>query len=123
MQRIYEEGGRSFWIHNTGPLGCLSYALLRTSPTEQQLDSAGCSVLYNGLARQFNRMLDETVIQLRKDLPLAAITLVDVYSAKYKLISQGTRNGKTLRHLVTMAMVMANSCNSFSLWYVKHEAP
>ncbi|EHA8588191.1 putative GDSL esterase/lipase [Cocos nucifera] len=95
IKRIYEEGGRSFWIHNTGPLGCLAYVLLQKPPTEQQLDSAGCAILYNELARQFNRMLDETVIQLRKDLPLAAITLVDIYSAKYKLISEGTNYGET----------------------------
>nr|XP_010930359.1 GDSL esterase/lipase At3g26430 [Elaeis guineensis] len=93
IKSIYEAGGRSFWIHNTGPLGCLAYVLLRKPPTEQQLDSAGCAILYNDLAHQFNRMLNETVIQLRKDLPLAAITLVDIYSAKYKLISEGTKYG------------------------------
>ncbi|XP_038989550.1 GDSL esterase/lipase ACHE-like [Phoenix dactylifera] len=93
IKSIYEEGGRSFWIHNTGPLGCLSYVLLRMPLTAEQLDSAGCAIPYNQLAQQFNRMLNETVIQLRKDLPLAAIALVDIYSVKYKLISEATKYG------------------------------
>ncbi|XP_038985399.1 GDSL esterase/lipase At3g26430-like isoform X2 [Phoenix dactylifera] len=59
IKSIYEEGGRSFWIHNTGPLGCLSYVLLRMPLTAEQLDSAGCAIPYNHyLSRQKDRDFD-----------------------------------------------------------------
>ena len=28
IKKIYEQGGRSFWMHNTGPVGCLAEILL-----------------------------------------------------------------------------------------------
>ena len=45
------------------------------------------------MAQYFNKMLKETVVQLRKDLPLAALTYVDVYLLKYTLISQAKQYG------------------------------
>lgn len=50
--------------------------------------------MFNDLARRFNSLLNETVVQLRKELPLAALTLVDIFSVKYSLISQAKKNGK-----------------------------
>lgn len=44
------------------------------------------------MAVEFNRQLKERIIKLRTELPEAAITYVDVYAAKYELIS----NAKTL---------------------------
>ncbi|XP_038975649.1 GDSL esterase/lipase ACHE-like [Phoenix dactylifera] len=96
VKSIYEEGGRSFWIHNTGPLGCLPYVLVQGHLAPSDLDSAGCAIRYNKLAQEFNRMLNDTVAQLRKDLPLAAFTLVDMYSIKYLLVSQATKQGFVL---------------------------
>ena len=93
MQDIYDEGGRSFWIHNTGPFGCLPYVLDRLLITAGQIDRVGCAGPFNGVAQYFNRRLKETVIRLRKDLPLAAMTYVDVYSVKYSLISQAKNHG------------------------------
>ena len=57
------------------------------------VDKAGCAIPYNEVARFFNRGLKATVVQLRKELPLAAITYVDVYSVKYSLISQAKKHG------------------------------
>ncbi|KAJ0972910.1 hypothetical protein J5N97_020869 [Dioscorea zingiberensis] len=85
-----QEGGRYFWIHNTGPLGCLPYVLWQDP---KELDSLGCAIVFNELAKKFNRMLNETVAQLRKDFPVAAFTYVDIYSAKYLLISQANKFG------------------------------
>ncbi|KAH1256034.1 Esterase [Glycine max] len=45
------------------------------------------------LPKFFNSKLKEVVVQLRKELPLAAITYVDVYSVKYSLISQPKKHG------------------------------
>ena len=92
MQRIYKLGARSFWIHNTGPIGCLPYIFTNFQPVER--DSAGCSKPHNEVAQYFNYKLKEAVAQLRKDFPLAAITYVDVYSVKYSLFSHPNKYGK-----------------------------
>ena len=62
--------------------------------TAAELDKVGCVKAMNGVAQFYNAKLKAAVIQLRKKLPLAAITYVDVYSAKYSLISQARKNGK-----------------------------
>ncbi|XP_031276170.1 GDSL esterase/lipase At3g26430-like [Pistacia vera] len=93
IKNVYSQGGRSFWIHNTAPLGCLPYILDRFLVTAAQIDKYGCATPFNQVAQFFNTKLKETVIQLRKGLPLAAITYVDVYSIKYILITQAQKLG------------------------------
>ncbi|XP_028550587.1 GDSL esterase/lipase At3g26430 [Dendrobium catenatum] len=94
VKRIYDLGARYFWIHNTGPLGCLAYVLLRRNLTVAgELDSAGCAVFYNKAAQQFNKKLNETLVEMRKELPLAVITYVDIYSAKYSLFLEPSKYG------------------------------
>ncbi|KAM6589399.1 hypothetical protein CsatA_012004 [Cannabis sativa] len=93
VENIYSQGGRYFWIHNTGPFGCLPYVLERLPYKVSEIDKAGCASPYNEVAKFFNQALKEVVIQLRKDLPLAAITYVDVYSAKYSIISDPKKYG------------------------------
>ena len=92
MQNIYNLGARSFWIHNTGPIGCLPY-ILANFPSAQR-DSYGCAKSYNDVAQYFNHNLKEARVQLRKELPLAAITYVDVYSVKYSLFTKPKEYGK-----------------------------
>lgn len=87
-QQVYGLGGRSFWIHNTSPLGCLTYVIDAQEATTPDVDRYGCLVPYNELSQHFNLKLHEAVSELRKDLALAAITYVDIYSVKYTLISQ-----------------------------------
>ncbi|KAK6160283.1 hypothetical protein DH2020_003664 [Rehmannia glutinosa] len=93
VKDIYDNGGRSFWIHNTGPVGCLPYVMDRVLITAGQIDKVGCAAPFNDVAQYFNLRLKETVVQLRKDLPSAALTYVDVYSVKYDLISQAKKHG------------------------------
>lgn len=92
-------GGRNFWIHSTGPIGCLPYALVRRPDIATVKDNVGCSVSYNKVAQLFNQRLKETVAHLRKTYPDAAFTYVDVYAAKYKLISQASKLGNAPRLL------------------------
>lgn len=91
---MYAEGGRSFWIHNTGPVGCLPYSLDRFLVTAAQIDKYGCASSFNKVSLYFNQELKKSVVQLRKELPLAAITYVDIYSVKYTLITQAKKFGK-----------------------------
>jgi hypothetical protein len=93
VQKVYSLGGRYFWVHNTAPLGCLTYAVVLLPKLAAPRDDAGCSVAYNAAARFFNARLRETVDRLRAALPDAALTYVDVYSAKYRLISQAKQLG------------------------------
>ncbi|XP_057973668.1 esterase-like [Malania oleifera] len=91
VKKIYKKGGRSFWIHNTGPLGCLPYIFTNLPVTET--DGAGCAKAYNEVAQYFNLRLKEAVAQLRKDRPSAAFTYVDVYSVKYSLYTDPHKYG------------------------------
>ncbi|KAH7570369.1 hypothetical protein JRO89_XS05G0093900 [Xanthoceras sorbifolium] len=91
VKGIYAQGGRSFWIHNTGPVGCLPYSLDRFLVTAAQINKYGCATPFNEVAQFFNRRLKEVVFQLRKDLPSAAITYVDVYSLKYSLFTKAKK--------------------------------
>ncbi|KAJ0725808.1 putative alpha-L-fucosidase [Helianthus annuus] len=93
VKDIYNQGGRSFWIHNTGPFGCLPYVMDRQLVTAGQVDKFGCVGPFNDLAQFFNHRLKQTVDQLREDLPKASLTYVDVYSVKHALITQATRHG------------------------------
>ncbi|GJN11188.1 hypothetical protein PR202_ga29361 [Eleusine coracana subsp. coracana] len=93
IESVLWHGGKYFWIHNTGPLGCLPYALMHRPDLAAPMDDAGCSVKYNKVAQLFNLRLKETVASLRKKHPDAAFTYVDVYTAKYRLISQAKKLG------------------------------
>ncbi|KAF3976405.1 hypothetical protein CMV_000378 [Castanea mollissima] len=89
---LYKEGARVFWVHNTGPIGCLPYSVIYQSKSGN-LDQIGCVKPQNEVAQEFNRQLKDMVFQLRAQLPNAAFTYVDVYSAKYALISNAKNEG------------------------------
>ncbi|XXG49740.1 hypothetical protein AAC387_Pa02g3831 [Persea americana] len=93
VKDIYRQGGRSFWIHNTAPIGCLPYVLERLPLRTPEVDRYGCGSPFNSAAQHFNEILKELVVQLRKDLPLAALTYVDIYSVKYNLITHAKKYG------------------------------
>ncbi|KAK1318971.1 GDSL esterase/lipase [Acorus calamus] len=93
IKSLYDGGGRFFWVHNTLPFGCLPYMLVVVPPTADQTDSVGCSFPLNKMVEYFNSELNKTVVRLRNELPLAVLTYVDIYSAKYKLISQAAKYG------------------------------
>ncbi|XP_021743469.1 GDSL esterase/lipase At3g26430-like [Chenopodium quinoa] len=93
VRGVYAQGGRSFWIHNTGPLGCLPYMLDHFLLTAAQVDEFGCASPLNEVSQYYNSQLEDIVTQLRRDLPLASITFVDIYSIKLKLITQAKRHG------------------------------
>ncbi|CAJ1971882.1 unnamed protein product [Sphenostylis stenocarpa] len=97
IKNIYNLGARSFWIHNTGPIGCLPTILANFASAE--LDEYGCAKAYNEVAQSFNQNLKEALAQLRKELPLAAITYVDIYTPKYSLFSNPKKYGFELPHV------------------------
>ncbi|KAL8138242.1 LOW QUALITY PROTEIN: hypothetical protein V2J09_004243 [Rumex salicifolius] len=94
VQHLYEEGARAFWIHNTGPLGCLPVQTMHlTSPKPGYVDRYGCVKNLNEMSVEFNNLLKDVVKKLRIRLPKAAITYVDLYAAKYGLVSDSKNQG------------------------------
>lgn len=61
--------------------------------TAAQIDKYGCASPYNEVSQYFNLQLKKAVMELRKILPLAAITYVDIYTVKYSLISNAKELG------------------------------
>ncbi|KAJ8762896.1 hypothetical protein K2173_023025 [Erythroxylum novogranatense] len=91
VKNIYKEGGRSFWIHNTGPIGCLPYILTNFASAEK--DTAGCAKAYNEVCQYFNFKLKKAVTELRQQFSAASFTYVDVYSVKYSLFQEPEKYG------------------------------
>ncbi|WZZ86878.1 hypothetical protein YC2023_115457 [Brassica napus] len=89
--RLYDEGGRRFWIHNTGPLGCLPQKL--SMAQRKDLDQHGCLASYNAAAKLFNQMLDHMCEKLRIELRDATIIYIDIYAIKYSLIANSKGYG------------------------------
>ncbi|GMP36267.1 hypothetical protein CsSME_00008449 [Camellia sinensis var. sinensis] len=96
IRDLYKLGARTFWILNMGPIGCLpinlNYILNRT---EESFDQNGCNNRWNRMAVEYNKQLKNKLIKLRRKLAEAAITYVDVYTAKYRLICNAKNLGFT----------------------------
>ncbi|KAE9588921.1 hypothetical protein Lal_00012521 [Lupinus albus] len=97
VQLLHGLGARTFWIHNTGPIGCLPVNLPMhnaiINPQVGYLDQNGCVKYQNEMAIMFNQELKNLVIQLRTLFSDASFTYVDIFSAKYHLISNAKQEG------------------------------
>nr|GLL38453.1 GDSL esterase/lipase At5g14450-like [Ipomoea trifida] len=93
LYQLYGEGARNFWIHNTGPIGCLPTSVAYNKDNHNNVDNTGCAATQNRAAQEFNRQLKTRVLQLRAQLPQAVFTVVDMYSAKYAVVSSAGSHG------------------------------
>ncbi|PON88735.1 Lipase [Trema orientale] len=86
---LYQNGGKNFWIHNTGPLGCLPQILATIGQnfTGDQYDNCGCIQSLNNAAKEFNKQLYVLCEELRSEMKDATIVYVDIYSIKYGVIT------------------------------------
>ncbi|PAN19646.1 hypothetical protein PAHAL_3G287600 [Panicum hallii] len=91
LKELYAQGARKFWIHNTGPLGCLpqNIALFGKDPT--LLDELHCVARHNRAAKLFNLQLHALCTKLRGEFSGASITYVDIHTIKYSLIANYSR--------------------------------
>ncbi|KAJ8549108.1 hypothetical protein K7X08_032815 [Anisodus acutangulus] len=91
IHQLYDEGALNFWIHNTGPIGCLPISVIDYPLKPQGLDAIGCIENQNKVVREFNKQLKDRISHLKAELPHATFTYVDMYSAKYQLISSAKK--------------------------------
>ncbi|KAL8157016.1 GDSL esterase/lipase At5g14450-like [Apium graveolens] len=92
IKNLHQLGARTFWIHNTGPIGCLPFFVVNYPPKAGNSDQNGCVKSYNDLAQEFNKQLKDRIIELRTQLNNVFITYVDIYSVKYSLISEARKH-------------------------------
>ncbi|GAB2287257.1 hypothetical protein Dimus_021640 [Dionaea muscipula] len=93
VRALYDQGGRNFWIHNTGPLGCLPQKLWLVQSKAGDLDSVGCISSYNSAAKLFNAALLRLCQQMKSELKDATIVFADVYAIKYDIIANASKYG------------------------------
>ncbi|VAH07196.1 unnamed protein product [Triticum turgidum subsp. durum] len=93
LKALYDQGARKFWIHNTGPLGCLPQNIDLFGKDPTQLDELHCVAKHNRAAKIFNLQLHALCTKLRGQFSGANITYVDIYSIKYALIGNYSRYG------------------------------
>ncbi|PIA30280.1 hypothetical protein AQUCO_05600006v1 [Aquilegia coerulea] len=93
IQKLYQLGARTFWIHNTGPVGCSPVSRFYFSGGSQLFDEYGCIKSHNDLAAEFNKQLKDRVYRLRTEIKDAALIYVDIYTAKIQLISDAKNQG------------------------------
>lgn len=93
IQKLYDEGARFFWIHNTGPLGCLTQNVAKFGTDPSKLDAQGCVSAHNQAAQLFNLQLHALCKKLQGQLADANVTYIDIYTIKSNLISNYSRYG------------------------------
>lgn len=90
---LYYNGAKNFWVHGTGPLGCLPQKLAEPRTNDSDLDYNGCLKTLNGASYEFNNQLCSIRDQLSSQLKGATIVYIDVLSIKYELIANHTIYG------------------------------
>ncbi|KAL3652957.1 hypothetical protein CASFOL_002638 [Castilleja foliolosa] len=93
MLAIYNLGGKNFWVHNTGPLGCLPEKLGSRKTNATDFDQYGCIKSMNEAAKAFNAKLSDLCQDLRSQMKGSTIVYVDIYSVKYNLIANSASHG------------------------------
>ncbi|KAJ4822928.1 hypothetical protein Tsubulata_000278, partial [Turnera subulata] len=93
IKRLYDQGARNFWIHNTGPLGCLTQNVAKFGTDPTKLDEQGCVSGHNEAAKLFNLQLHALTKKLQGQYTDSNITYVDIYTIKSNLISNYSRYG------------------------------
>ncbi|CAN1271467.1 GDSL esterase/lipase At1g54790 [Linum perenne] len=93
IEKLYNIGARNFWIHNTGPLGCLATVIGNKTKSSDDLDQFGCLASRNRAAAAFNTHLNHLCTNLKSQFPDINLTYVDIYSVKLDLIANYSRYG------------------------------
>lgn len=93
-QKLYDQGARNFWVHNTGPLGCLAQNVVKFGSDPSMLDELGCVSSHNQAARLLNLQLHALCKKLQSQYSDANVTYVDIFTIKSNLIANYSRYGE-----------------------------
>ncbi|KAL6551673.1 hypothetical protein OROGR_007827 [Orobanche gracilis] len=93
IQKLYDQGARNFWIHNTGPLGCLPQNIAKFGSDPSKLDEHGCVVSHNQASRLLNLQLHALSKKLQFQYTDADITYTDIFTIKSSLIANYSQYG------------------------------
>ncbi|XP_062209877.1 GDSL esterase/lipase At1g09390-like [Phragmites australis] len=93
IMTLYYNGAKYFWVHGTGPLGCLPQKLAAPRADDSDLDHSGCLKPLNDASYEFNNQLRAVCDQLSSQLRGATIVCTDVLAIKYELIANHTAYG------------------------------
>ncbi|XP_062084685.1 GDSL esterase/lipase At1g54790 isoform X1 [Humulus lupulus] len=93
IKKLYDQGARNFWIHNTGPLGCLTQNVLKFGTDPSKLDEQGCVSAHNQAAKLFNLQLHALSKKLQGQYSDTNFTYVDIFSIKSNLIANYSKYG------------------------------
>ncbi|TKY52188.1 GDSL esterase/lipase [Spatholobus suberectus] len=93
IKKLYDHGARNFWIHNTGPLGCLPQVVAKFGTNPSKLDELGCVSSHNQAAKAFNIQLQAFCSKLKGQYPDANVTHVDIFAIKSDLIANYSKYG------------------------------
>ncbi|XP_058216456.1 GDSL esterase/lipase At1g54790 [Rhododendron vialii] len=93
INKLYDQGARNFWLHNTGPLGCLAQNVANFGSDPSTLDELGCVSSHNQAARLLNLQLHALCKKLQSQYSDANVTYVDIFTIKSNLIMNYSRYG------------------------------
>ncbi|KAL0343578.1 UNVERIFIED_CONTAM: GDSL esterase/lipase [Sesamum angustifolium] len=93
IESLYDQGARIFWIHNTGPLGCLPQNIAKFGTDPSKLDELGCVSSHNQASRLVNLQLRALCKKFQGQYPDANVTHVDIFTIKSNLIANYSRYG------------------------------
>ncbi|VAH51406.1 unnamed protein product [Triticum turgidum subsp. durum] len=85
---LFYDGAKNFWVHGTGPLGCLPQKLAEAMNYDDgDLDDSGCLRTLNNASHEFNDQLCSVCHKLTSQLKGATIVYTDILSIKYDLVA------------------------------------
>nr|XP_015875181.2 GDSL esterase/lipase At1g54790-like [Ziziphus jujuba var. spinosa] len=93
ITKLYDQGARNFWIHNTGPSGCLPAILSLFGTDPSKLDELGCVSSFNKAAKVFNLQLHALCKKLQGQYADANVTYVDIFAIKSNLVANYSQYG------------------------------
>ncbi|CAI9101185.1 OLC1v1038447C1 [Oldenlandia corymbosa var. corymbosa] len=95
IKQLYELGGRTFMVLNLAPIGCYPTFLVELphGNTTSDIDAYGCLIPYNNAVDEYNKMLRETLRQLRKELVNANVVYFDSNSVLLDIFQHPKSHG------------------------------
>lgn len=79
--------------------------MINNPPKTGNTDPNGCIKSYNEVAQEFNEQLKDRVAQLRNKFQDAFLVYVDIYKAKYSLISEAEQHGMSISYIFVTNLI------------------